>query len=239
MQLNYKNKLNIMKLVLNSIFISLAFFFLGCGESEAPNDKGQIPENGVQIGSQIWMKKNLDVKTFRNGEEIFHARNQSEWERSYIEKIPAWSYYEDLEGNGRIYGIIYNYYAIKDSRGLAPINWRIPTISDWNELFEFNGGALLAGKKLKSKTYWINESGTNESGFDALPGGERFLGGYFDSNGLVSSFWTASVDSNGDLISVGISDIDENSKIFISSIEIRLVKPGYYLPGFYLRCIKE
>ena len=94
-----------------------------------------IPQNGIEISDQIWMKKNLDLTKFRNGDEIFHAKNQEEWNQAYYDKIPAWSYYENIEENGRTYGLMYNYFAIKDSRKLAPEGWKIPSISDWNRLY--------------------------------------------------------------------------------------------------------
>ncbi|MBI0399461.1 fibrobacter succinogenes major paralogous domain-containing protein [Cyclobacterium marinum] len=215
----------------------LAFIFfaiLGCSEEQSPDQPDNLPSNAIQIGDQIWMKKNLDVDTFRNGDEIFHAKNQTDWDNSYINKLPAWSYYEDLEENGKVYGKIYNYYAITDTRALAPQDWRIPKIEDWNELFEFNGGADNAGIKLKSTSYWLGENGNNESSFGALPGGERFLAGYFDGIGMVASFWSSSQDSNGHIIAVGISDIYENSRVSISPVNI-----SSYEAGFYIRCIKE
>ncbi|MEB2786010.1 fibrobacter succinogenes major paralogous domain-containing protein [Algoriphagus persicinus] len=222
----------------NYLLIIIAIFFVGCSQSEEPiNDT--TPEDSVQIGNQIWMKENLSLIRFSNGDEIFHASNQEEWNQAYIDKIPAWSYYEDLEANGLIYGLIYNYYAIKDDRGLAPESWKIPTISDWNKLFEYNGGIEVAGRKLKSQNYWVSESGTNESGFNALPGGERFLSGVFNDLGVLVSFWTSSLDSNGDIITVGISDIYEESRVFEATSDPDKFNRFYNLPGFYVRCIKE
>ncbi|MDO6437127.1 fibrobacter succinogenes major paralogous domain-containing protein [Cyclobacterium sp. 1_MG-2023] len=225
---------------MNKKILAFIFFaFLGCSEEQLPEQPDKLPSNAIQIGDQIWMKKNLDIGTFRNGDEIFHSKNQSDWEYAYINKLPAWSYYDDLEENGEVYGKIYNYYAITDPRGLAPQGWRIPKIEDWDKLFEFNGGIDNAGIKLKSTSYWLGENGTNESGFNALPGGERFLSGYFDSKGIIASFWTSSFDSNDDIILVVISDIYENSNIHISKSSEKTFYPSLYLPGIYLRCIKE
>jgi uncharacterized protein (TIGR02145 family) len=218
----------------------LAFIFfaiLGCSEEQSPDQPDNLPSNAIQIGDQIWMKKNLDVDTFRNGDEIFHAKNQNDWNTAYNAKIPAWSYYEDLEENGEIYGKMYNYYAVTDPRGLAPQDWRIPKIEDWNKLFEFNGGIDNAGIKLKSNSYWSNVPGTNESGFGALPGGQRYLAGYFDDLGRIASFWTFSFDLSGFIISVGI--VDENSRVYVSSTDTNDFGTFSYMPGFSVRCIKE
>lgn len=218
--------------------VLLVLLLIGCQETENPQ-LPEIAENGIKIGNQVWMKRNLDLKTFENGDEILHASNQADWNKAYLEKIPAWSYYDNVEENGQIYGLIYNYYAIIDARGLAPKGWKIPTISDWNELFKYNGGVLLAGIKLKSADRWIKGNGTNESGFNALAGGERYLAGYFNSIGLVASFWTSSLEKSGDIVTVGISDISENSKIFISTSNTGYFSPSQELPGFYLRCIAD
>lgn len=217
--------------------ILLFLLLFSCIEKEDPL-MTVIPENGVEIGSQVWMKANLDAKVFKNGDEIFQARNQADWENAYSEKIPAWSFYENLEENGEVFGLIYNYYAIVDPRGLAPQYWRIPTISDWNDLFNFNGGIVEAGKKLKSAEYWINKTGTNTSGFNALPGGERYIAGYFGSKGLVSSFWTSTTEKSGDLVTVGISDLSKDSEIFVSISNSAFFSPSQELPGYYVRCIR-
>ncbi|MFC5623581.1 fibrobacter succinogenes major paralogous domain-containing protein [Algoriphagus winogradskyi] len=220
-----------------SLTLILLLLF-SCQEPEDPNLSG-IPENGIEIGNQIWMKKNLEVKKFKNGDDLFQATNQGDWEDAYLNQIPAWSYYEDLDQNGEIYGLIYNYFAIVDPRGLAPKDWKIPSISDWNDLFIFNGGTFEAGKKLKSTEYWLNKSGTNTSGFNALPGGERYIAGYFGSKGLIASFWTSTTEQSGDIITVGISDLSEDSKIFVSTSNAAYFSPSQELPGYYLRCIKE
>lgn len=222
--------------ILPLVFVFL--LILSCQEKEDPLIPA-IPENGIEIGEQIWMKQNLEIKKFKNGDELFHATNQADWEKAYLEKIPAWSYYENLEENGQIYGLIYNYYAIVDTRGLAPKDWRIPTISDWNDLFNFNGGTLEAGKKLKSVDLWVIKPGTNTSGFNALPGGERYIAGNFESKGLISSFWTSTTEKSGDIITIGISDLNEDSKIYVSTSNAAYFSPSQELPGYYLRCIKE
>ncbi|MEB2779996.1 fibrobacter succinogenes major paralogous domain-containing protein [Algoriphagus sp. C2-6-M1] len=220
-----------------AIFL-VSLLFIGCRESENPQ-LTVIPENGIEIGDQVWMKKNLDSKTFKNGDEILQASNQAEWNKAYSDQKPAWSYYDNLEENGQVYGLIYNYYAIVDSRGLAPNDWRIPTISDWNELFNSNGGTLSAGIKLKSVGYWIQDTGTNASGFNALPGGQRYIAGYFGAKGFIASFWTSSFEKNGDIVTVGISDLSEDSKIFVSTSNPAYFFPSQELPGFYVRCVYE
>jgi len=106
----------------------------------------------VHIGTQVWMTKNLDVDTFRNGELIPHAKTMDEWNDSYENKKPCWRYwYDDPELNEN-HGKLYNWYAVNDSRGLAPTGYHIPTIEEWDELKDYLGSN--PGEKLKSKSGW-------------------------------------------------------------------------------------
>jgi hypothetical protein len=90
---------------------------------------------------------------------------------------------------------LYNWYAVNDSRGLAPKGWRIPLIEDWSRLEDFIGSDV--GIKLKSKEYWDeidgeSGNGTDEFGFNALPGG--YYDGYDHYDiGERSSYWTADI----------------------------------------------
>jgi len=40
----------------------------------------------VKIGNQVWTSTNLNVSTYRNGEQIYYAANQKEWEKVSREK---------------------------------------------------------------------------------------------------------------------------------------------------------
>jgi len=99
------------------------------------------------------MTKNLDVDTFRNGELIPHAKTRDEWNDSYENKKPCWRYMNDDPELNENHGKLYNWYAVSDSRGLAPTGYHIPTLEEWNELNENIGDH--SGEKLKSKSGWI------------------------------------------------------------------------------------
>ncbi len=148
----------------------------------------------VTIGTQVWMTKNLDVITFRNGDPIPHAKTAEQWKKVGKKKQPAWCYYNNDSTNGAKYGKLYNWYAVNDPRGLAPVGYHIPTDAEWVSLSDHLGQDVA--KKLKDTIGWngdrdlINENGflslvtpeeekikngngTNESGFSGLPGGWR------------------------------------------------------------------
>jgi len=108
--------------------------------------------NVITIGAQVWMTKNLDVDTFRNGDPIPQAKTFEEWDKADENKQPAWCYYDNDPANGAKYGKLYNWYAVNDSRGLAPVGFHIPTVAEWTKLEDFLGSD--AGTKMKSKSGW-------------------------------------------------------------------------------------
>lgn len=74
------------------------------------------------------------------------------------------------------YGRLYNRYATVDPRRLAPIGWHVPTIDEWNILFNFVGGENISGKRLKQAGHstWAEYNdivGTDDYSFTSLPGG--------------------------------------------------------------------
>ena len=114
------------------------------------------PYKTVTIGNQVWMKENLNVSTFRNGDPIPEAKTAEEWQAAGTEKQPAWCYYDNDPKNGVKYGKLYNWYAVNDSRGLAPSGYHVPTDLEWTVLADFLGGESVAGGKVKSANGWDN-----------------------------------------------------------------------------------
>ena len=70
----------------------------------------------------------------------------------------------------------------------------MPSDAEWLELTTYLGGTSLAGGKLKeeSTNYWYspNTGATNETGFTALPGGNRDSGGTFNSLRNYGYWWS-------------------------------------------------
>jgi uncharacterized protein (TIGR02145 family) len=154
-----------------------------------------IQFNSVKIGNQVWMTENLNVERFRNGDPIPEAKTAEEWKRAGEKKQPAWCYYDNDPKNGAKYGKLYNWYAVKDSRGLAPTGWHIPSDAEWTKLTDFLGGIDAAGTKMKSTSGWVqNGNGTNSSGFNGLPGGYRGSSGTFNDIGELGTWWNSSED---------------------------------------------
>jgi hypothetical protein len=130
-----------------------------------PSQSGSTPNayvkpvqlESVVIGSQTWSKKSLNVSNFRNGDQIFKAKSKNDWDIALKNNQPAWCCYDFIDSNCDKFGKIYNWYAVVDPRGVAPLGWHIPSENDWKILMnEFRGGELA--KKLKSPTGWANIS---------------------------------------------------------------------------------
>lgn len=143
----------------------------------------------VSIGKQQWMSQNLDVSRFQNGDTLFHAVSNQDWEKAGLEKTPAWCYFDNDSTSNTEMGKLYNWYAVNDGRNLAPLGYKIPAIEDWIELMDSLGGPKSAGIQLMDSINWVD--GTGASGFNAFPGGGRGKQGTFSGKGGYGFWWTA------------------------------------------------
>lgn len=167
--------------------------------------EGPFNPPSVVIGSQVWTTQNLNVTRYRNGDAIPQVTDSVQWGSL---TTGAWCWYNnDSATFAATYGRLYNWYAVNDPRGLAPMGWRIPNNSDWNKLVKYLmpssdtnqcnaciqisniGGAL----KETGTINWLspNTGANNLSGFTALPGGYRGLDGYFYENRTNGYLWLA------------------------------------------------
>ena len=152
----------------------------------------------VTIGTQIWTSRNLEVSIYRNGDPIRHASTEQEWQDAVSKGEGAWSYYNHDPKNGEIYGKLYNWYCVKDSRGLASAGYHIPSDLEWSLLTDYLGGEAIAGFKMKSTSGWANGgNGDNSSGFNGLPGGYCVWDGKFYDITVFGYFWSSSENVTG------------------------------------------
>lgn len=210
-------------LYIKSTVYILFFIIIGFNTSQV------FAQKEVKIGSQTWMSENLNVEKFQNGDIIPQAQTDAEWKKAGFDQQPAWCYYEMDSNNGKIYGKLYNRYALYDSRGIAPIGWRLPNDKDWEKLINFLGGSTVAGTKLKIATAW-NEKVNQENiyFFNALPGGWRDVG----FGGLGDSCYWWSVNSK---------NIEEQTRYYNLSKDSNEVinDSTSWIMGYYIRCVKE
>ena len=183
----------------------------------------------IKINNQEWMITNLDISHFRNGDLILHAKTDEEWKLAGVNKKPAWCYYDNELKNGSLYGKLYNWYAVSDSRGIAPVGWHVPSDLESSKLIDYLGGEDSAGGKLKSKEGWSkNGVNWNESGFSALPGGCRTPSGF---NGLKKDaiFWSSTEERN---------EYSWNREIYYGNSHVNRFNYHNW-HGFSVRCIKD
>jgi len=152
--------------------------------------------NTVQIGEQCWTKENLRVTKYRDSTIIPTGLNGTDWYNSYFSTSGAYAIYNNDNAIDVIYGKLYNWYAVVDTRALCPTGWHVPSNAEWTTLTNYLGGESVAGAKMKSTgtALWTspNEGASNESGFSGLPGGSRGDSGGFGSLSSFGVWWSSS-----------------------------------------------
>jgi uncharacterized protein (TIGR02145 family) len=147
----------------------------------------------VKIGAQIWMAENLKATKYNDGTPITLVTDETEWENRITE---AYCWYNNDETIYRdIYGALYNWYSVNTGK-LCPTGWHVPTDEEWTTLTDYLESTTYAGGKLKEAgaSHWgvQNTAATNESGFTALPGGDRGPNGVFYGIEASGYWWTSS-----------------------------------------------
>lgn len=133
----------------------------------------------IAIGGQVWTLENLRVTRYRNGDPI-----------------PDLTTNDAANAEHRaVYGRLYTWYDITDSRNIAPEGWRVATNDDWLDMETYLGGIGLAAGKLKEAgtAHFMspNVAGTNSSGFTALPGGLGLNRSTTIVTGISGFYWTS------------------------------------------------
>ena len=158
----------------------------------------------ITVGGKVWMAENLKVTHYRNGNPISYAADSINWTEG---TDGQYCYYDHDSSYVDTFGLLYNWYAVSDWRGLAPEGWHVATDDDWKHLEKALGMSssqtemigwrgTAEGNKLKSTYRWTeNGNGTDDIGFTALPGG-YILDGVFNNLGVDASFWTSD-DTSG------------------------------------------
>ena len=199
---------------------------------------GQLAYGGktystIQIGTQCWLKENMNIGTKING-----FSNQTN--NGTIEKYC----YNDLESNCDIYGGLYQwnelmqYITTEGTQGICPPDWHVPTNAEWCSLTQYLDPTVSCywgydgtdvGYKIKSSTGWSNNgNGSNVSGFTVLPAGQRLANGYTYHLTNQASFWS----------STDAGESCANDRTFESNSTQLFHGEGGITNGFSLRCIK-
>ena len=157
----------------------------------------------VQIGEQCWFAENLRVTSYRNGEGVDSYQDPANWASASNGGMCT---YGISSSNDSVFGLLYNWYAVDDTRGLCPSGWSVPTDGEWMTMemslgmseAEANGTSWRGtnqGSQMKMAYGWNNGgNGTNSSGFSGLPGGYRESNGNFSGAGYDGNWWSSSSD---------------------------------------------
>jgi uncharacterized protein (TIGR02145 family) len=195
----------------------------------------------VRIGDLCWMAENLKVTHYANDEQIPHVTDGSTWADL---STGAWCEYNNDPANYETYGILYNWYAVNDSRGLAPDGWHVATDDEWKQLEMYLGMSQAEadtdglrgtdeGGKLKEvgTVHWEspNEGATNESGFTVVPGGYRRPDGSYGALGQYARFWTAT--ESGSTLAWGRGLGYDHKQVYRFFLEKKR--------GFSIRCVRD
>ena len=197
----------------------------------------------VQIGEQLWMAENLKTTKYRDGSAIPTGHSDSEWANLSSGAYAVYPTDDDEASQSTcgddcaaVYGNLYNWYTVDDSRGVCPEGWHVPSDAEWTILTDYLGGQSDAGGKMKETglehwNYYSDQiilEATNESGFTGLPAGYRFSN--YESMGNLGYFWSSSEDTGNYAWLRGLSSDDSYCGQNIS-LEKQL--------GYSIRCLGD
>lgn len=250
---------NLFKVNLAIVIFTLAF--TSCDKKEDPIDVDNFgTETVVDIDGNVyhtitifnktWMVENLNTTRFRNGDSIKNVTKSLEW--GALSTSGCCDYNNDAS-LGAKYGKLYNWFAVNDSRNIAPNGWHVSTDSDWNSLRDslinhgYNYDGLLTenyiAKSLASKTDWASFAGlgmigndlenNNRSGFRAKPSGCRYPNGSFSFMTYGGFWWSLNSTPTFWLLYYGYNNLSTNL-ILDSSLDTKSK-----LNGYSVRCVKD
>lgn len=144
----------------------------------------------VQIAGLWWMQENLSVTRYQNGDSIPDGTaDHAVWAQL---STGAWAYPDSQAALRRSFGLLYNWYAVNDPRGLCPTGWRLPTHDEWTALTHALGGETKAGAVLKARQGWLPAlAGRDEKDFRGLPAGFRGSDGTYGGLGAYAYWWSS------------------------------------------------
>jgi uncharacterized protein (TIGR02145 family) len=199
--------------------------------------------NTVLIGKQVWMKENLRVSRYNNGDIIPFENNGNVWPGA-SSGLRTW-FNHDSVSYAKSFGNLYNWFAATDDRGICPKGFRLPSSDDWNELKNEIGGPGKGGKLIVANT---TTGATNETGFSGQ--GNSFYGS-INSFGSprVWYYWSKEAfnyDIDYPQLNLGeccaMSAVLFNAKLnnngpFFNMTSVNDPKQKSF--GFHIRCLKD
>ncbi len=199
----------------------------------------------VTIGTQCWMKNDLQVTHYPNGNAIPNITDNTTWGiLTNNDTADAYCFYNNNSSTD--YGALYTYAAAigdnwqrdndsqnsEGGQGVCPDGWHLPTDAEWTTLTNYLGGENVAGGKMKEigTMHWSNPNigADNSSGFSALPSGLRYNSGYFDGLGNDGYWWSATESTSDNayyrFIDCHVTEVTNNNGTKAFGLSIRCIK---------------
>jgi uncharacterized protein (TIGR02145 family) len=219
-------------------FAGLAFLTFK-NQAQTVTDYDGNVYNTVTIGTQVWLKENLKVTHYRNGDPIPNVTDNT-WGNLIT---GAYCNYNNDTNNSTTYGRLYNWFAATDAHKICPTGWHVPSDGEWNILEKYLDntvdttttgwvGTDIGGKlKETGTTHWNspNTGATNSSGFTALPGGTRDNFSAFEYIRDYGFWWSSSEISA--YSADNRSTIYSNSNVYMGNDDKS--------SGFSVRCVRD
>jgi uncharacterized protein (TIGR02145 family) len=228
-------------------------------ETGTVNDYDGNTYKTVKIGNQWWMAENLKTTHFSNGTEIPFIENNESWDNLQLSD-KAYCYYNDSITHANTYGALYTWAAAMNGDGsselipslvpgICPVGWHLPSDGEWivlemqlgmtyDEAWLLGWRGINEGTKMKAKEGWDNNgSGTNNSGFSALPAGIRSNQGLFSELGKATYYWSTTEYINN-------ADYAFTRKLYYNQSGVGWFHANHYYGypkdfGLSVRCVKD
>lgn len=216
-----------MKFLLNiHITIFIAFLYSVTAQCQVTDIDGNTYDT-IVIGNQTWLKQDLKVSRFRNGDSIPLIAETKDWVKM---KSCACCDYINGPVNITFTNRLYNWFCTIDTTGICPTGFHVPDGVEWKKLINYLGGDFVAGGKLKATKDWEipNEAASDSVGFTALPGGHRFTDGAFLTKGYNGNWWTSTKHSLKHAYSISLSTYtgfaDNSNFDNMAGLSVRCIK---------------
>lgn len=198
----------------------------------------------ITIAGKTWMVENLRTRRYRDGSSIANITDNTQWAAS---EDGAYCSHNNTPLQDTKYGYLYNWFAVVDSRGIAPEGWHVATDAEWSDLetyliangYNYDGSVVgnKIAKSLVSTTGWISSvnigvpgnelSKNNGSGFSAFPAGSRSKTGKFNDFGYYGGWWTSterdSLNAFSRVLFYSIKSLNRETYITTTGLSVRCV----------------
>lgn len=143
-------------------------------------DRDGIRYDTIHFKGYAVMMENLRTKTYANGDKVTRAKRDKDWKKYGSSGEGLYCRLDNSGSNERKYGLLYNKYAITDSRGLLPEGWKVPSRSEWGTLFGKYTIIITLVTDRNIKKFGINTYDTTERALWFRGSGMRKTDGSFD-----------------------------------------------------------